>query len=83
MTNTETTIRPYLDTVTGDIRCWQLVRGDVVIADGIATRQDAEDRARAGDRVTGAGMDVFAAAVTATGSTNPTNAAVRRELRRR
>lgn len=46
MTNTENAVRPYLDTVTGDIRCWQIVRGGQVIVDGIATEQDAEDRVR-------------------------------------
>jgi hypothetical protein len=44
MTNTAATIRPYLDTVTGVIRCYQIVRDGIVLADGIATHQDAEDR---------------------------------------
>jgi len=44
--NATRTVRPYVDTVTGDIRYWEIVdAAGVVLASGIATRQDAEDRA--------------------------------------
>lgn len=40
-------VQPYEDRVTGVVRCWVVLSDDgVVLADGIATRQDAEDRMR-------------------------------------
>lgn len=36
------TVRPYVDIVTGDIRCWQIVRDGVVVYDGCATDVDAK-----------------------------------------
>lgn len=42
MTTDGLTIRPYINTVTGNIYCWQILRDSAVVYDGIATDVDAE-----------------------------------------
>lgn len=42
MTTHGLTVRPCLDTVTGDIRNWEIVRDGVVVHGGCATDVDAK-----------------------------------------